>query len=288
MRRCGDGTKKCVRLRNDPVVLRLLTVPARRPEPMPDNFPALPAAPDLTAVAEISLFLDFDGTLVDIAERHDAVVVEPSLGRLIAALADRLGGRVAVVSGRSADDILSYLGIEGTAPFAIAGSHGLELRWSDGRSEAPARPGGLDEAIAAFEALAETHPGVVVEEKPFGTALHYRQAPDAGPACDALAEEVSARTGFAIQHGKMVVELRALGADKGDAVHRFMAEPPMAGTQPVFIGDDLTDEAGFRAAEEMGGWGVLVGGPRATTARYRLAGVHEVHKWLGSVAGVTA
>jgi len=256
---------------------------------MPDPIPALPAAPDLSTAAEISLFLDFDGTLVDIAERHDAVVVDPSIGRLVAALADRLDGRVAVVSGRDAGAILSYLGIgERPTPFAVAGSHGLELRWSDGRTEAPARPDGLDETIAAFAALAADHPGVVVERKPFGAALHYRQAPEAGPACDALAEAVARRTGFAIQHGKMVVELRAPGADKGDAVRRFMGEPPMAGTRPVFVGDDLTDEAGFGAAAALGGWGVLVGGPRATAARYRLADVGDVHEWLSGVAGVKA
>jgi trehalose 6-phosphate phosphatase len=254
---------------------------------MPHAAPALSTAPDLGTAADISLFLDFDGTLVDIAERHDAVTVDPSIGRLVAALADRLDGRVAVVSGRDADAILAYLGGGGPAPFAVAGSHGLELRWNDGRAEAPPRPDGLDEVMTAFEALAEDRPGVVVEEKPFGAALHYRQAPDAGPACDALAEAIAQGTGFAIQHGKMVVELRAPGADKGDAVRRFMAEPPMAGTRPVFIGDDLTDEAGFRAAEDLGGWGILVGGPRATAARYRLAGVDAVHEWLSGVAGVT-
>jgi trehalose 6-phosphate phosphatase len=256
---------------------------------MPDVSPHLPPAPDLADETGISLFLDFDGTLVDIASRHDAVVVEPSLGRLVATLAERLNGRVAVVSGRSAADILSYLGIAGTdTPFAIGGSHGLELRWRDGRAEAPDRPDGLAEAIAAFRLLADAHPGVVVEEKPYGAALHYRQAPDAGPACDALAERVAEGTGFSIQHGKMVVELRALGADKGDAVRRFMAEAPMAGTRPIFVGDDLTDEAGFRAAGELGGWGILVGGPRPTAARYRLADVGEVHAWLGGVAGVMA
>jgi trehalose 6-phosphate phosphatase len=256
---------------------------------MPDDLPALPAAPDLTTRSDVSLFLDFDGTLVDIAERHDAVVVEPALGRLVAALADRLDGRVAVVSGRSAADILAYLGIVDTpAAITVAGSHGLELRWSDGRCEAPLRPDGLDDALEAFQALAEAHPGVVVEEKPYGAALHYRLAPDAGAACDALADAVAARTGFALQRGKMVVELRAHGADKGDAVRRFMNEPPMMGTRPIFIGDDLTDEAGFRAAEALGGWGVLVGGPRHTAARYRLAGVFEVHKWLNGVAGVAA
>ncbi|WP_454884599.1 trehalose-phosphatase [Sphingomonas oryzagri] len=255
---------------------------------MPDPIAPLTHAPDPGSEG-VSLFLDFDGTLVDIAERHDAVVVEPRLGRLIAALADRLKGRVALVSGRSAADILSHLGIEGVQPpFAVAGSHGLELCWSDGRTESPARPDGLDEALEALNELARAHPGVLVEEKPYGAALHYRQAPDAGPACDALAERIAASTGFTLQHGKMVVELRAHGADKGDAVRRFMAEPPMAGTRPVFIGDDLTDEAGFRAAEQLGGWGILVGGPRETAARYRLRGVKDVHEWLGGLAGVAA
>lgn len=255
---------------------------------MPDDPHMLPRAPAIDAETDISLFLDFDGTLVDIAARHDAVVVESSLSRLVAALAERLDGRVAVVSGRSADEILSFLGGSGEPAFAIAGSHGLELRWSDGRTEAPVRPAGLNEALAAFRALAQQHSGVVVEEKAYGAALHYRQAPDAASACDGLAEDVAARTGFAVQHGKMVVELRARGADKGDAVRRFLAEPPMAGTRPVFIGDDLTDEAGFAAAADMGGWGVLVGGPRETAARYRLADVAEVHAWLSGVAGAAA
>lgn len=252
---------------------------------MPDPLHDLPNAPELGSATEKSLFLDFDGTLVDVAEHHDAVVVDPSLGPLMAALADRLGGRVAVVSGRSADAIMSYLGIDGAQRFAVAGSHGLELRWSDGRAEAPLRPDGLDSVISAFRALADAHPGVVVEEKPFGAALHYRQAPDAGAACGALAAAVADRNGFSVQHGKMVVELRARGAHKGDAVRRFMAEPPMAGSRPIFIGDDLTDEAGFRAADELGGWGILVGSPRETAARFRLASVDAVHEWLGEVAG---
>jgi trehalose 6-phosphate phosphatase len=256
---------------------------------MPDDPHMLPHVPAIDTATPISLFLDFDGTLVDIAARHDAVVVDPAIGRLVAALAERLEGRVAVVSGRSADEILSYLAVpEGAASFAVAGSHGLELCWVDGRHEAPVRPDRLDDMLTAFHAFAADHPGVVVEEKPYGAALHYRQAPDAAAACDTIAADVAARTGFSVQHGKMVVELRAMGADKGDAVRRFLAEPPMAGTRPIFVGDDLTDEAGFAAAAEMGGWGVLVGGPRETAARYRLADVAEVHAWLGSVAGVIA
>jgi trehalose 6-phosphate phosphatase len=250
--------------------------------------PSLPRAP-VPSDEPISLFLDFDGTLVAIAERHDAVTTDAALRGLVAAVADRLEGRVAVVSGRPSAEILAHLCPRGTAPpFAIAGSHGLEMMWTDGRHEAPLRPEGLDDAIAAFHALAEAHPGVVVEEKPFGAALHYRQAPDAQAACDALAEQVALRTGFELQHGKMVVELRAPGADKGDAVRRFMAEPPMTGTRPIFLGDDLTDEAGFHAADALGGWGVLIGGPRQTAARYRLADVADVHAWLSGVAGVPA
>ncbi|WBO24221.1 trehalose-phosphatase [Sphingomonas abietis] len=251
---------------------------------MPEHLTLLPAPPIVDRAADISLFLDFDGTLVDIAPRHDAVVVAPSLNGLLTRLTQRMDHRIAVVSGRSIGDILSHLGMS-DQPLAVAGSHGLELRWMDGCHEAPQRPEAIADALAAFHALAADHPGIVVEDKPYGAALHYRQAPDAGPACDALAAAVAARTGFSLQHGKMVVELRAAGADKGDAVRRFMAEPPMRGTQPIFIGDDLTDEAGFAAAEALGGYGILVGGPRETAARYRLASVADVHAWLGGVAG---
>lgn len=236
----------------------------------------------------ISLFLDFDGTLVDIADRHDAIEVDAEVHRLIAALAHRLDGRLAVVSGRPAAEICAYLHAgDGMPPFAIAGSHGLELRWTDGRHEAPLRPAGLDEVVAALHAFAWGWPGVVVEEKPFGAALHYRLAPEAGPACDALADTLAGRYGFTLQLGKMVCELRTQGADKGDAVRRFLAEPPMAGTPPLFVGDDLTDEAGFAAAEQLGGVGILVGATRETAARFGLPDVAAVHRWLGHLAGLT-
>jgi trehalose 6-phosphate phosphatase len=209
---------------------------------------------------------------------------------LLTALARRLEGRLAVVSGRPADEIAAYLHAgDSVPPFAIAGSHGLELRWTDGRCEAPASPGALAVAVGAFRRLAEAHPGIVVEEKPFGVALHYRQAPEIGPAAIALAEQVAVEQGFSIQHGKMVCELRVAGGNKGDAVRRFLAEPPMAGSRPLFLGDDLTDEAGFVAAEALGGAGVFVGNgcERQSAARYRLTDVAAVHDWLGAVAGAS-
>lgn len=248
----------------------------------------LPPPPD-PATDAISLFLDFDGTLVEIADRHDAIIVDDRLRTLIRGLADRLAGRLAVVSGRTADEIVAYLhAADSRPPFAIAGSHGLELRWTDGRDEAPTQPEALDAILAAFRAFAVAHPGVVVEEKAFGAALHYRRTPDAGPACDALAETLATAHGLHLQRGKMVAELRLSGADKGDAVRRFMADPAMAGNTPIFLGDDVTDEAGFVAAAELGGWGVLIGDTPVTAAHYRLEDVAAVHAWLARIAGATA
>ncbi len=256
---------------------------------MHDAAPALLPPPPEPVADDVSLFLDFDGTLVEIAERHDAIVVGEPLRTLVRALARRLDGRLAVVSGRTADEIVGYLhAADSHPPFAIAGSHGLELRWTDGRGEAPTRPETLDAVLAALHALAADHPGVVVEEKAFGAALHYRGAPDAGPACDALAEELAAAYGLHLQRGKMVAELRLPGADKGDAVRRFMADAAFAGTTPVFLGDDVTDEAGFAAAAELGGWGVLIGDAPVTAAHYRLDDVAAVHHWLARIAGVSA
>jgi len=256
---------------------------------MHDASPALLPPPPEPIADSISLFLDFDGTLVELAERHDEVDASDALRALVGRLAEALPGRLAIVSGRTADEIVAYLHAADTQPpFAIAGSHGLERRWTDGRDEAPTRPDTLDAAIAALHALADAHPGVVVEEKPFGATLHYRRAPDAGPACDALTHELAAKYGLHLQRGKMVSEIRLPGADKGDAVRLFMNEAPFKGSTPLFLGDDVTDEAGFAAVTELGGWGVQIGDKPVTAARYALPDVAAVHRWLGRIAGVPA
>lgn len=248
---------------------------------MPDT--DLPAPP-VALLRDAALFLDFDGTLVRFADRPGGVSVDAALRGLIGTLAERLHGRLAIVSGRPADEIVAFFPAAdpGSAAIAVAGSHGIERRWPDGRSEAPAVPDGLADVIRQLRALAAKHPGIEVEEKPFGAALHYRAAPEAGTLCDTLADELAARAGLALQRGSMVCELRAPGADKGDAVRAFMAEPPMAGHRPLFIGDDLTDEHGFAAVKALDGAGILVGPPRDTAARYRLADVGAVHRWLAA------
>lgn len=205
------------------------------------------------------------------------MTVDAALAALMRRLSTRLGGRLAVISGRSVEQIDALFA---DPTLAVGGSHGLELRWADGRHQTPERPPTLDAVIAAMRALQAAHPGIVIEEKPYSAALHYRLAPEAEAACLALASRLSVESGLPLQPGKMMLELRAVGADKGGALRAFMAAPDFAGTRPFFIGDDVTDEHGFEAAADLGGAGILVGPDRCTAARFRLAGVTDTLAWL--------
>ena len=137
--------------------------------------------------------------------------------------------------------------------------------------------------MVAFEAFARTRPGIIVEDKAVSAGLHYRGAPDEADAAMALARELADQTGLTMQAGNLVVELKTPGTSKGTALHAFMQEPPFAGAVPVMLGDDLTDEDGFRAAAALGGFGVLVGPPRETAARHGLPDVDAVLAWLNAV-----
>lgn len=250
------------------------------------NPPPVPPTPyaslaGLAKVDGLSLFLDFDGTLVDLASRPDGVVVPPSLPPLLIRLSHRLNGRLALISGRGADDVINHLG---PVPIAVAGSHGAEIRFADGRVLSPPRPDALATVLDAFERTARATAGLVVEDKPHGAALHYRTAPDEATRCNALAADLANRFGLKLQTGKMMVEVRSPGADKGGALARLMAEPVFSGGTPVFIGDDDTDEPAFVAADRLGGAGVLVGAMRESAARFVLPGVGAVHEWLEEVA----
>ncbi len=201
---------------------------------------------------------------------------------LLAGLVRRLDGRIAVVSGRSVAQVDAILGPV-AQDLAVSGSHGCEHRWQ-GVWAQPGRPEALDRAAARFRAFAEGRDGVLVEEKSFGAALHYRANPAAGAEAHRLAGQVAGECGLHIQPGKMMVELRTGGGDKGTAVRRLMERPPMAGTLPVFAGDDLTDEPGFAAARELGGHGILVGSPRKTAATAWLPDPAALRRWLGEGA----
>jgi trehalose 6-phosphate phosphatase len=240
-------------------------------------FAAPTAAPPLVLLKAASLFLDFDGTLVDIAATPDDVVVGARLTRVLAHLSERLDGRLAIVSGRPVDDVRDILGIE---RLTVVGSHGLEYRFADGRAMAERRPRALGEVRERMDELALRWPGVLVEDKPLGAALHFRRRPAAEAVCVELAIDLAERHGLFLQTGKMMVEVRAGGRDKGSAIRRLMREPALRHTRPVFVGDDDTDEPGFRAVAYFGGAGVLVGAPRPSAARFNLPDTGAVIDWL--------
>ena len=224
-----------------------------------------------------ALFLDFDGTLVDLAETPDSIRVSPELGPLLERLRHRLDGRIAIVSGRSLADLERHVPASG---IAFSGSHGLELQFAGGTRLPLSVPIGLDDVRARVDAFAEADEGLLVEEKPAGIALHYRLAPEWAERAAAFIGDLAAERGWSVQPGNMVVELRPSGATKGDALRAFMTEPKFSAARPVFVGDDLTDEHGFAAAAKLGGAGILVGPSRETAALYRLGSVGAVKAWL--------
>lgn len=228
-----------------------------------------------------ALFLDFDGTLVDLAESPDAIRVAPGLAPLLERLRRKLDGRLAIVSGRSLADLERHVPLGGVG---FSGSHGLELRLADGTVLPLSVPIGLEDLRERVLRFAEGKKGLLVEEKPAGIALHYRLAPGEAERASAFMQGLAAERGFGVQHGNMVVELRPEGATKGDALKAFMTEPEFASARPIFVGDDLTDEHGFEAAAKLGGAGVLVGPPRDTAALYRLDSVAAVAAWLKAAA----
>ncbi len=235
--------------------------------------------PPALDLARSALFADFDGTLAPIEATPGAVRPDAARRRLLSALSERLSGRFAVVSGRALEDLDQLL--EGRIQ-AIGAVHGLVRRTATGVVEAPARDNRSDEARAAMLALADNDGGLLVEDKGPAVALHYRGSPQAREACLEMARRLAARLGLVVQLGDMVVEVRLPGPDKGDAVQAFLREKPFGGFMPVYIGDDLTDEAGFRSATVNGGFGVIVGPRRPTNAAYGLADVSAARAWLSA------
>lgn len=229
----------------------------------------------------ISLFLDFDGTLVPIAPDPEAIEVDPGLVPLLERVAGRLEGRLILVSGRTIADLDRHLG---THDLALYGSHGMERRLPGRTREELATVDGLEDLRAAIDEAVAELPPILVETKHFGFALHYRQHPDAEAAVLAIASDLADRSGMAVKRGKMVAELLPKGFDKGSAVEAVMALAGFGGTAPLFIGDDITDEDGFVAAQKLGGLGVLVGDRANSAARARLSGPDAVRDWLMELA----
>lgn len=248
-----------------------MTIPATATTPTP-------FCPPPPVDRDISLFLDLDGTLVDLIDRPDEVVADAQLRDLLMVVRDRLAGRLAIVSGRSLAQLDRIFGPV-ASHLILSGSHGTEFR-RDGVTHAPPRPAALDRATAAMRRFAGAHDGLLLEEKSFGAALHYRQAPALSDAAHRLAAALADEYGLFMQEGRDMVELRPGGHDKGQAIRHLMDIPPLADRPPVFLGDDITDETGFAVVAAMGGYGVLIGKMRPSAAAHRLHDPAHVRNWL--------
>jgi trehalose 6-phosphate phosphatase len=205
-----------------------------------------------------ALFLDLDGTLLDIAPRHDLVWVAPELPEVLTSLRASLGGALAIVSGRPLHDIVSFIPIDG---LCAAAEHGARILLPDGAIEADT--GGLiwrDDWIARIKTALPRWPGAFLEEKTVGLVIHFRQAPVYAAEIEAFMRAliVQAEGEAELLPALMAFEIRRRGVGKGHVVRRLMRASPFHGRIPIFIGDDVTDEEGMEAAEEFGGYGLHV------------------------------
>src|SRR4029079_12157144 len=234
--------------------------------------------PELHDPAQLALFLDFDGTLVAIAERPDDVRLDTSTRAALRELDRLLAGALAIVTGREIGVVDRFLD---PLRLSVAGVHGLTRRDAQGRVHSPAVPAAFVSPVEQATApLLLKHPALFLEYKYGAVALHYRSHPELERSCIQLMEQaVLDLPDVELKRGKMVVEAKAIGGSKGAAVVDYLNEPPFAGRRAVFAGDDITDEDAFVAVNARGGISIKIG-PGETNASYRVAGTGEFLAWL--------
>jgi trehalose 6-phosphate phosphatase len=246
-----------------------------------DGTHASPVNLEALRAREAAFFLDVDGTLLELAAKPNAVAVEADVLELLRILETRSGGAVALVSGRSIAtlDILFqplYL--------PAAGLHGFERRSAAGTYLRRPLPSGrsLDRARGQLRRIAARHPNVLLEDKRFVLALHYRNEPALEKSLVTEVERIADRlqADLQIQRGRLAIELRPRGASKATAISEFMQEAPFRGRRPVCLGDDLTDKSAFEWVNAAGGVSVAVGVERASAARLHLSTVEAAKAWL--------
>jgi trehalose 6-phosphate phosphatase len=239
----------------------------------------MPTAPDNLDPDTIALFLDVDGTLLGIRDNPADVSADDALIAVLGRCFDRLGKAMALISGRSVAEVDR---IFAPAVFPVAGAHGTEIRELNGKLLTAVDQSLPDDALAALEAFVARHDGLLLERKRNGVSLHYRKAPSLQAECRQLVDDLLADLGdaFRLIAGKMVFEIAPRAHDKGAAIRAFLEKPPFTGREPVFIGDDVTDEDGFRVVNEIGGLSIRVGDITDSEARFRLADVDDVQSWL--------
>jgi len=226
----------------------------------------------------IALFSDFDGTIVEIAPRPDAIRFTGEDADLFATAMKSFGGAVAIVSGRNLDDVRHYVGdFDGV----ISGGHGTELliEGKIERHELP-DPERLEHIKAAVTEFAVIDPRVILEEKTYGVVLHFRQNPEMEFKARKFAEcLLEGSNDFEIQPAKMALEIKPKNISKAGAIEKIMLAPQFFGRTPIYVGDDATDETAFAYVNEQDGISIKIGdGP--TAARYRTESPASFKKWL--------
>jgi len=222
-----------------------------------------------------ALFLDFDGTLIDLAATPDDIVVPDGLIATLNGLRDVLDGRVAIITGRTDRDVARYL-----SQFAgpIYGSHGGCLHWQDEHEYIVDPPDTLQDMTQDAKHFTARHPGVAVEEKSMGFAIHYRAKPELAEDVRAYVDGVVADNhALEVQASKMAFEVKTAGVSKGAALRDALTRFGWAASVPWVFGDDTTDEVAFQAAQELGGHGVKVG-QGDSVADYRLRTPADLHE----------
>jgi trehalose 6-phosphate phosphatase len=231
--------------------------------------------------ANWAFFLDIDGTLLDIEGHPDHVRIGRAELDLVDGLHRATGGALALVSGRplAGIDVLFD-----PLKLPIAGQHGAERRDGDGRRHRHQFPvEALHRAATPVRKFVARNEGLIYEDKGASVALHYRLAPQLEAAARRVVENAVKSAGGAVemQVGKMVFELKPAGCDKGKAIEQFLSDAPFVGRTPVFLGDDVTDEFGFRVVNRLKGHSIKIGAG-TTDARWRLANPAAAKAWLGA------
>jgi trehalose 6-phosphate phosphatase len=227
----------------------------------------------------IALFLDVDGTLLEIAATPDSVRVPAALRNTLRLASAREEGAVALISGRS----LSELDRLFTGRWPAAGQHGLERRNAQGRYTRPAVDTDLlHPARKILAELQSRHKGLLLEDKGTALAMHYRLAHRSEPLVREVMTQLAGplRDRFVLRSGKCVIELAPAGYSARTAIEAFMSEEPFRGRIPVFVGDDSIDEDGFAAVNALGGYSIRVGKAAPSAARYNFGSVSAVIAWL--------
>lgn len=262
-----------------------MTLNPKSPPPSPSG-----SSLDTSPIAELpgpgdipwALFLDVDGTLVEIAAEPDAVHVDERLVALLTELHHKLDGALALISGRTIatlDQLFSPLQLP------AAGNHGLERRANGQGIKRPHALSEIEVIHGIFADFVAKNEGTILEDKTLSVAIHFRNRPELEAAATSLAEKLvsESKSNLFLQKGKKLVEIRPGLGDKGTAIAQFLAEEPFLGRPPVFIGDDVTDEKGFELVNLRGGHSVRVGNDVTTAARYHVADVTGVIRWLEDI-----